>query len=124
MDLLYAHYLRENPKVKVQLEGDGKFRDPDYDKEELDSEMEESFNKDATDADKDRYKDTLPMQDIEHYDDPDFDASWNMDDDEDFDDRGIIAENSQNEGEGDDEGEMLAPENLPTTNPNDWEEVE
>ena len=116
--------LDNNPKVKLNVQNDGKFRDPDYDKEELESEMQDSFEQNATDEEKDRYSDTLPMQDIEHYDDPDFDASWNMDEDEDFNDKGIIAENSQNEGEGDDEGQMLAPENLPTMNPNDWEEVE
>jgi len=121
---MYEHYLIDNPKVKVKLEDDGKFRDPDYDKEELDSEMEESYNQNATDEDKERYKDTLPMQDIEHYEDPDFDSAWNMDEDEDFNDKGIIAENPQKQGEEVEEGQMLAPEDSPTMSPSDWEEVE
>jgi hypothetical protein len=86
-DLMYEHFLLDNPELTKK---DTKARDDSFD--------EEYDNPD----------DRPPMQDHEHYDDPNFDEAWNSDDED---------------AEEDDGWEDLTEGNTPLPDGEDLEEV-
>jgi hypothetical protein len=97
---MWEHYLLDNPPANQPT-----YHDPDYDKE---------AGEDGR----------LPLADHEHFEDPDFDAVWNVTDDEEL-DSGIIGENPSEEGFeriGDEEIEDTEVD-IDLDNEDEWEEV-
>ncbi len=110
LDLLFIHYQRLNPPPEEKE--DNKARDEDYDAEDAKSEAHESSDNESG---------RLPIQDFEHYEDPDFDAEWNSEDEEEY-DSDIIDENPPL----DDFEEVGEAETIDTKSDmikDDWEEV-
>jgi hypothetical protein len=85
LDLMWEHYLIDNPPPEPQG-----IQDTEYDKAEADTDGYEVPDEEIQDKEH-----RLPLANEEHFEDPDFDAEWNAEDEED--DSDIVGENSSEE---------------------------
>lgn len=117
IDLMYEHYLLDRaPRDNA----DGKLRDPDYDKEEVNNEVyPEGYS-----AEQAKAEGRLPLQDYEHFEDPNFEEEWNRIEEEELSDINNVGENLPNgqfeEVEGDEFVNMSSDIQM---DGDEWEEV-
>jgi hypothetical protein len=111
---MWEHFLIDNPPPTPQGT-----RDEDYDKDEANTdgyevpEGEEIVDKEHR----------LPLADQEHFEDHDFDAEWNAEDEED--DSDIVGENSSEEDFQTIGNEDMVDKNVPMNldDEDEWKEV-
>lgn len=114
---MYEHYLLDTaPKDNP----DGKLRDPDYDREEANNEVyPEGYS-----AEQAREEGRLPLQDYEHFEDPDFEKEWNMIEEKELSDINNVGKNPPNgqfEEVGEDEFGNISSDIQ--VGSDEWEEV-
>lgn len=89
---MWEHFKIDNPPEEPDDVQDGKYRDDDYDKAERESIGNNSSDEEPSEEGR------LPKLDFETYADPDFDAEWNKQEEEDeISDNEFIAENQEEE---------------------------
>jgi hypothetical protein len=109
IDLIYEHYIIDNPPKKSA------YTDADYEKEEA---KNAEYN-----AQQSKDEGRLPLQDHERFDDPDFDAEWDAEDE-------ISPSDNVGENQPEQEFEMLGEgsnndikKGIDLHKTNEWEEV-
>lgn len=108
---MWEHYLLDNPPANPQGT-----QDPDYDREESNTDGYEAPDEDIPDKEH-----RLPLADKEEFSDPDFDEEWNAEDEEE--DSDIIGENQSGQDfqrvEEGEESNMNAP--MDSDDEEEWE---
>lgn len=110
---MWEHFLIDNPKAQPQGT-----RDEDYDEAEASTEGYETPSGEIKDKEH-----RLPLTDKESFADPDFDAEWDTEDEEDNSD--IVGENSAEEDFQTIGDESVVDSNIPMDFDDDdeWKEV-